>query len=312
VSQSISVVVPVYDSAPTLHELVERLHSVLSSRPGEFEIVLVNDGSPDESWKTIESLAQRCPSVRGIDLMRNSGQHNAVLAGVRAARHDVVVTLDDDLQHPPEAVPTLLDALGPGIDIVYGTAQREQHGWWRDLGSRGAKYSLRALLAWSDATRVSDFRAFRTRLRDGFAAYDGPAVAFDVLLASTTTAVTNVVVAHAPRKAGHSHYRLSLLAEYGVTMATGYSTRPLRVALAVGASLVLLGTIGGAAASLWWAHDGTSIGIAVGFIIAITTMLTGLQLVAVGILGEYVGRTYFRVLPKPAYIVRREISHPDG
>src|SRR5437764_14555424 len=138
--QSLSVVVPVYNSAAVLPDVVARLLPVLRARGGPFEVILVNDGSRDGSWDAIARLARDCPAVRGIDLSRNYGQHNALLCGVRAAAHDVVVTIDDDLQHPPEEIPRLLDKLAEGYDVVYGTPRHEPHGLWRGAASRLTKW----------------------------------------------------------------------------------------------------------------------------------------------------------------------------
>ena len=138
----VSVVVPVYNSEQTLGPLAERLEPVLRGRGGAFELVLVNDGSRDGSWGVIDGLAAARPWVRGIDLMRNHGQHNALLCGIREARFDTVLTIDDDLQNPPEEIPVLLAKLDEGFDVVYGTPQKEQHGLWRDLASQITKLVL--------------------------------------------------------------------------------------------------------------------------------------------------------------------------
>jgi glycosyltransferase involved in cell wall biosynthesis len=179
---AISVVVPVYNSEGSLGPLVERLHAVLDRVSSAHEIILVNDGSRDGSWDVIAELASSNPRIRGIDLMRNFGQHNALLCGIRAARHGLIVTIDDDLQHPPEEIPKLLAKLGEGYDVVYGTPEHEQHGLWRDLASVITKLALRAAMGVDVAGRVSAFRVLRTRVRDAFVAYDGPFVSIDVLL----------------------------------------------------------------------------------------------------------------------------------
>lgn len=303
---SVSVVVPVYNSAATLPALVERVANVLTDRGAPFEIILVDDGSRDRSWEQIEALARGCAFVRGISLRRNSGQHNAVLAGVRAARNEITVTLDDDLQHPPEAIPVLLDALRPAYDLVYAAAKREQHGWWRDAGSRVAKYGVRLILGWGGAASISDFRAFRTELRDGFAQFDGPLVSFDAILAWTTTAIAYLTVDHAPREVGRSNYRISSLVEYGATMATGFSTRPLRVSSVVGLLMAVAGVLTAGVALGRWAATGASpqyLLITAGF-----GLITAFQFLVLGILGEYLGRVHVRVQPRPAYIVRQEID----
>jgi undecaprenyl-phosphate 4-deoxy-4-formamido-L-arabinose transferase len=132
----ISVVVPVYNSQETLAALIDQLDRVLTNLEGNFEAILVNDGSRDNSWAVISDLAKQFDWINGINLMRNYGQHNALLCGIRAARYDVTVTIDDDLQHPPSEIPKLLVELDRGYDVVYGTPATEQHGLWRDIASK--------------------------------------------------------------------------------------------------------------------------------------------------------------------------------
>ena len=132
---NVSVVIPVYRSEHTLDTLIERLGKALPAIADSYEVLLVNDGSPDNSWGSIERLAKSYPWVRGIDLMRNYGQHNATLCGIRAARYEVIFTMDDDLQNPPEEMPKLLSKLNEGYDVVYGVARRRQQAWWKNLFS---------------------------------------------------------------------------------------------------------------------------------------------------------------------------------
>src|SRR5437016_3049722 len=138
----ISIVVPVYNSEASLPLLVERLMSILPSMAGEFEIILVNDGSRDGSWDVAAQLARSRHGVRAINLLRNFGQHNALLAGIRAAKFATTVTMDDDLQHPPEEIPKLLAALDAGADVVYGTPAALQHSFWRNFFSRFTKAAM--------------------------------------------------------------------------------------------------------------------------------------------------------------------------
>jgi len=179
---SCSVVIPVYNGAATLESLVAQLARVLPQVARRYEVILVNDGSSDASWEIITRIGSAYPWVNGIDLARNFGQHNALLCGIRAARHDVVVTMDDDLQHPPAEVPLLLSRLTDGYDVVYGTPDQQQHGFWRDIASRVTKLALQSVMGAETASKVSAFRAFRTRLRDAFGAYQNPTVSIDVLL----------------------------------------------------------------------------------------------------------------------------------
>jgi len=165
----ISFVVPVYRSAESLPELHSRLVAEFGAAPAEFELIFVEDCGGDDSWGVIQQLGAQDSRVRGFRMSRNYGQHNALLCGIRAARGDVVVTLDDDLQHPPEEIPKLLAKLEAGYDVVYGPPEREQHGLLRDLASQITKLALEGAMGAANARQVSALRAFRTRLRDAFA-----------------------------------------------------------------------------------------------------------------------------------------------
>ena len=178
----LSVVIPVYRSEAALPTLVQRLRPTLAALACKYELVLVNDGSPDRSWEVIQQLAAQHGWVRGIRLMRNYGQHNALLAGIRAARFDTIVTMDDDLQHPPEELPKLLAKMEEGFDVVYGTPEQEQHGLLRDLASLTTKIALQSAMGAETAREVSAWRVFRTQLRDAFVSYHSPFVSIDVLL----------------------------------------------------------------------------------------------------------------------------------
>jgi undecaprenyl-phosphate 4-deoxy-4-formamido-L-arabinose transferase len=135
-ASSISVVIPAYNSELTLSSLIPELHRVLASLAEDYELVIVNDGSRDGTWEVIAQLAQQHEWIRGINLMRNYGQHNALLCGIRAARYERIVTMDDDGQNPPEEIPKLLQKLHEGYDVVYGPPLQEAHGFWRDLRRR--------------------------------------------------------------------------------------------------------------------------------------------------------------------------------
>src|SRR5690349_2378085 len=180
----VAIVVPGYRSGDTLPVLVERVSAVMSGVATTYEIILVVDGSPDDTWPVAQALALRGGPVRAIRLARNYGQHNALIAGVRAARYDVVVTMDDDLQHRPEELPALLAALTDDVDLVYGVAHEEEHGRLRSLASRVVKAGL--------ARELSAFRAFRTFLRNGFDLVNGPHISVDVALSWGTTRVRTV------------------------------------------------------------------------------------------------------------------------
>lgn len=218
---SVSVVVPVYNSEPLLRDLVERVSRALRGTVPVFELVLVNDGSADASWRVITELGEAYPWVRGISLMRNYGQHNALLCGIRAARYELIVTMDDDLQHPPEEIPHLLEKLAEGHDVVYGTPREERHTLRRAIASRLTKVALQSAMGADIARKVSAFRAFRGRLREAFATYGGPFVSIDVLLTWGTTRFATTAVRHDPRTAGVSHYTFRKLLTHALNMMTG-------------------------------------------------------------------------------------------
>ncbi|MEW6268674.1 MAG: glycosyltransferase family 2 protein [Thermodesulfobacteriota bacterium] len=307
-TRGVSVVVPVYDSATILPQLVERLAPVLRGAAREYELILVNDGSRDASWAAIEDLARAHAWVRGIDLMRNYGQHNALLCGIRAARHDVVVTMDDDLQHPPEELPRLLDALERGHDVVYGAPLREQHGLLRDLASRVTKLALAQAMGAPIASQVSAFRALRTRLRDAFAAYDGFYVSIDVLLTWGTTRFAAIPVEHAPRQDGASNYTFRKLVTHAMNMMTGFSTFPLQLASLVGFGFTLFGLAVLAYVLGRYLIQGSSVP-GFPFLASVIAIFSGAQLFALGIIGEYLARVHFRTMNRPPYSVR-SLSEP--
>src|SRR5881409_2849265 len=157
---SISVVTPVYNGEASVGELCRRLAEVLPRISAQHEVILINDGSRDRSWETISELCSRSPVVRGLNLMRNYGQHNALLCGIRAAKYELIVTLDDDLEHPPEEIPRLLARLDEGFDVVYATPKSEHHGFWRAVASRITRFALRSAAGAEVAKNVSAFRAF--------------------------------------------------------------------------------------------------------------------------------------------------------
>jgi glycosyltransferase involved in cell wall biosynthesis len=302
---SISVVVPVYNSEKTLTPLISRLEAVLRETASAFEVILVNDCSRDGSWEVVCSLAEKHPFVRGLNLMRNYGQHNALLAGIRRAENEIAVTLDDDLQNPPEEVPRLLAKIAEGYDVVYGVPEREQHGFLRDLASQITKLALQNAMGAETARKISAFRAFRTELREAFRDYRGSFVSIDVLLTWGTTRFTATVVRHEPRTLGVSNYTLRKLINHALNMVTGFSTLPLQLASLIGFAFTLVGllvlvfVIG-----RYLVFGGGVPGFP--FLASIIAVFSGAQLFALGIIGEYLARVHFRMMDKPSYTVRED------
>jgi undecaprenyl-phosphate 4-deoxy-4-formamido-L-arabinose transferase len=300
---SVSVVIPVFNSAATLPELVRRLAAVLAPRGAEYEFVLVNDGSRDGSWEVIRDLAAKEPAVRGINLMRNYGQHGALLCGIRAARHQVIVTMDDDLQHPPEEIPKLAEKLAEGHDVVYGTPASAQHDVWRRMASWLTRVALRSALGAKTASEVSAFRVFRAELRRGFVEYRGPDVAIDVLLAWGARHVAALTVRHDPRRVGASNYTVRKLMAHALNMMTGFSTLPLRLASLVGFGVTLFGLGVLVTVIVRYVVLGGSVP-GFPFLASVIAIFSGAQLFALGVIGEYLARIHFRMMERPTYVVR--------
>jgi len=299
-SRRISVVVPVYNSETTIEELVARLVRVLEPIVAEFELVLVNDGSRDGSAAALARLERRDRRVRPIALMRNYGQHNALLCGIRAARYELIVTLDDDLQNPPEEIPRLLAKLDEGFDVVYGAAHERHHEGWRNWASSLTRLALRGAMGAGTARWVSPYRLFRTSIRDAFSAYESSFVSIDVLLTWGTTQFAAVPVAHEPRRAGRSNYTFRALLALALNMATGFSTLPLQVASMLGFAATFLGiALLGLVLIRYLAHGSQVPGFP--FLASIILIFSGTQLFALGIIGEYLARMHFRTLGRPAY-----------
>jgi undecaprenyl-phosphate 4-deoxy-4-formamido-L-arabinose transferase len=307
---SISVVVPVYRSEQSLDELVTRVTAVLVERGVRFEVLFVDDGSPDDSWSVITKLAEADDRVRGVSLGRNYGQHNALLAGIRQARYDVVVTMDDDLQHPPEQIPLLLDALLPDVDLVYGYPEQENHSWARNVLSRATKLSLGASIKSDIAKHVSAFRAFRTSLRNGVADVEDPFFSLDVLLSWTTTRMVAIPVAMDERRYGRSNYSPIGLARIALNLVTGFSTVPLRVVTFIGVGLAGVGGILLAFVLGAYVVNGESSAPGFPFLAAMIAILSGAQLLALGVIGEYLGRVHYRSMHRPQYTIRTT-TQPD-
>jgi undecaprenyl-phosphate 4-deoxy-4-formamido-L-arabinose transferase len=283
----------------------------LEAEASEFEIIFVNDGSRDASWTILQELASRDPHLRAIGLLRNYGQHNALLAGIRAAQYDVLLTIDDDLQHPPEEIPKLLQKLSEGHDVVYGTPSAEDHGVWRNLASRVTKLALQSTMGVDTAGKVSAFRVFRAQIREAFAAFQGPYVCIDVLLTWGTTRFAAISVAHAPRKHGVSNYSFRMLCTHALNMVTGFSVLPLRIASFLG----FLATFVGILLFIYvLGRSAVSGGVVPGFsfLASAVTLFSGVQLFTLGVVGEYLARMHFRLMDRPAYAVREHLSIASG
>ncbi len=310
IKRGLSVIIPVYNSEKILPFLIERLEKALNTLGAEYEVIFVVDGSPDGSWKQVVRLQKKHAWLRGIQLMRNYGQHNALLRGIRVANFDTVVTMDDDLQHPPEEIHKLLSKLGEGYDVVYGVPEKDAHVPWRNFSSWFTKRMLKIALGAAGIEKSGAFRAFRTSLRKGFTDYSSSFVSVDVLLTWGTTSFGYIPVNHAQRTEGASNYTFRKLVTHTFNLLTGFSTLPLQLASWLGFGLTLFGIGVFLYVVIRYLFQGSPVP-GFPFLASIISIFSGAQLFAIGIFGEYLSRMYFRLMGKPQSLVREKVGFND-
>lgn len=301
---NLSIVVPVYKGETLIEPLVSQINQTVPAFAEDYEIILVNDGSPDDSWTVIQRLSEQYPCVRGIRMMRNYGQHNATLCGVRAACYEVTVTMDQDLQHPPQEIPRLLAKLVEGFDVVYGSPRKLPQSLWRNIMTAGIKWILAKVIGLPAVRNVSAFRVFRTQLRDAFANFQSPSLILDVLLSWGTTRFTSVDVniGHAQR----TNYNFQMLVRAAMLILIGYSTLPLRFASWVGFMMTLFGIGVFIYVLVIYFTAGSLPGFP--FLASIIALFSGAQLFGLGIFGEYLARMFDRSMDKPSYVIHETVG----
>lgn len=300
---SLTILIPVYFGEDTLRAFVEALLTQLAGEERKFEVLLVDDGSRDNSWEVIEELAKQHPGVvRGIRLSRNFGQHNALMCGFHHARGDVVITMDDDGQHPPEEIPKLLETLEKtGADVVYGVPRRKEHHWLRNLASA----MVRAFFRWVFRLKVdpSPFRAIRREIVQLILPYDLSFVYLDGLLAWYTDRFAQVEVEHHPRLHGRSTYTLRKLITLAFNLFTNFAIGPLQVVSLIGFASTVFGLVL-AAYYLVMRLVGQITVPGFATLAILVLVMGGLQLLSLGLIGEYLGRVHLNVNRKPQFAVR--------
>jgi glycosyltransferase involved in cell wall biosynthesis len=303
---ALSIVIPVYNGAHSIGELVDALEELAVA--GGHEIVLVNDGSPDHSLEVCRMRVERARvPITLVNLARNYGEHNAVMAGLRQASGAHVVTMDDDLQNPPEEVERLLAyAQQSGKEVVYTYYDDKQHAFWRNLGSRFANRVADYVLEKPTGLYLSSFRCMSAFVVREITRYDGPFPYIDGLILQVTQDIGTLLVRHLPRAVGRSNYTLRRLLRLWTSMFVNFSVMPLRVSTLTGFALSLLGAVGVAAAVVEALVSSPPPGWA--SLMAAVLLLSGVQLLILGIVGEYLGRLYLTANRKPQSVVR-EVMH---
>lgn len=299
----LSIVIPVYNSASSLATLLARLTQTIETVTQSYEVILVDDGSRDDSWAVIQSLrATYGQHLVAVQLMRNYGQHNTLMCGLGMARGEYVVTMDDDLQNPPEEIPKLLAHIKQhGLDLVYGCPNARNHAAWRNLGSNIVWHFYRTVFR--NPVTPTPFRIMRHQLAQSVMFYDLNFTYLDGLLAWCTSRIAGVEVEHHPRAQGSSGYSLGKLLSLALNLYTNFSLIPLQIVSGLGFVTAASGFLVG----IYYLFQYLASSIVVpGFastIIAIL-ILGGAQLLALGVIGEYLGRLHLNVNRKPQYVIR--------
>ena len=299
----LTIVVPVYRGAATVGLLVDALSRL---RPeGGMEIILVNDGSPDNSAASCRAAQTSTDMpVVYVEHTRNFGEHNAVMSGLRLARGAYVITMDDDLQNPPEEVVKLYDhARNGGWDVVYTRYASKKHAAWRNLGSAFANQVADWLLDKPKGLYLSSFRCMSQMVVQSVTAYRGPYPYVDGLIMQVTQRIDSIEVLHLPRAEGRSNYTITRLVRLWLNLATSFSLAPLRLAIFAGIGMAMLGTIGAVATIV---EALTTRATPSGWASTMTVLLlvAGVQSIILGVMGEYLGRTFLSANGKPQGTVR--------
>ncbi|MEM7359260.1 MAG: glycosyltransferase family 2 protein [Pseudomonadota bacterium] len=300
----LSIIIPVFNSEKSLEQLTDEIMQELVDRMGTaFEIILIDDCSSDNSWKIIQTLSGSRTQIKGVRLSRNYGQHNSILCGINHAQGELIITMDDDLQHPPKEIHTMLAALDDEHDVVYGTPIKQKHSLARTLSSRLTKWVLQRAMGSEVAGQASAFRLFRRSFCESFANYQSSNINIDIMLTWVTNRFKAVKVEHLPRQHGETGYTFTKLLQHAMNMVTGFSTLPLQIASYLGLIFALFG-VGVLLYILviYMIYGSVVPGFA--FLASVISIFSGAQLLTIGIIGEYLARIHVRSMNRPSYIVR--------
>lgn len=303
----LSIVVPLYRSEESLPALFAELSTLVGSEP--FEVVFVNDGSPDRTAEVCRELLAAAPFAGClVDLTRNFGEHNAVLAGYRQARGGWIVNIDDDLQNPPaEALRLFRHARDSGLDVIYTVYETKEHAAWRNLGSRLANGVANLMLDKPRDLYLSSFRCLRGAIAREVCRYEGPFPYIDGLITQATQRIGRLTVRHEPRRFGQSTYGARKLLRLWLNIVFNFSILPLRAAIGLGLVTALAGLTLLLVAIVERLTHGTPVGWS--SLMAAITVFAGVQLIVLGGVGEYIGRLFLTVNRSPQSVVREVIVH---
>ncbi|MFI5352722.1 MAG: glycosyltransferase [Candidatus Binatales bacterium] len=309
---TVSIVIPVYNEAANLRALWERLRPVLDSIVRPSEVIFIDDGSSDSSLEILREFAAADGRVRVVELARNFGQHAAIMAGFRECRGDVIVTLDADLQNPPEEIPRLLAAIDEGNDVVGGWRDERQDAAFRRYASRLHNQLTSAIVGVPMHDYGCMLRAYRRHIVQTVVECDEKALFVPALANSFAKRVAEIRVGHDQRASGESKYNLYRLAILSLNLVTGFSLLPIQALSLTGIGIFLMDAV---FAVVLLAHRviyGPQEEGALWVMFAVLFFLVGLIFLAVGLIGEYVGRIYSEVRRRPTYVVRAVHGERSG
>lgn len=299
----LSVVIPCYGSEKTIEGVVEEVTSTVSQRNIDYEIILVNDSSPDNVWEVIVRLTEENDKITGINFSKNFGQHSALLAGYRACTGDVILSMDDDGQTPANELFSLVDKLEEGYDVVYGTYGQKKHSWFRNFGSNINNYMCEKLLGKPKGFHVTSFFVAKKYIIDEICRYKNPYSYIIGLVFRTTNNIDSVEVNHRAREVGHSGYTMKKLLNLWMNGFTAFSIKPLRIATMLGVICALLGFLYTIYIVInHFCNPLTPIGWS--STIAAIMVVGGLILCVLGMIGEYLGRVYISINDAPQYVIK--------
>lgn len=309
--KKVSFIIPCYRSEKTLPNVIDEIRTTMEKlQKYSYEIILINDSSPDGTWETICSLSEKYPNIRGIDFARNFGQHAALMAGLRCSVGDYVVCLDDDGQTPADEVDKLLAKLEEGYDAVYAQYGQKQHSLFRNLGSKVNELMTRVMLEKPAELYISSYFAVQRFVVDDMIRYENSYPYVIGLVLRTTKKITNVMVQHREREEGRSGYTLKKLLALWFNGFTAFSVKPLRIATVIGTASAFLGFLYGIYTIV---KKLINPDVPLGFssTMAAIVFFGGMIMVMLGLIGEYIGRIYISMNNSPQYVIRRQVGEEE-
>ena len=305
--KELSIIIPVYNSEKILEFFTDKLIQTLEKKYNNFEIIFINDASKDNSWKVVQKLCKKNKVIKGINLRKNVGQHNAIFAGLKNCNGKIIVTMDDDGQNMPESISSLVDELNKGFDVCYANYKNKKHNFFRKFGSFINNLVASILFDKPYKLVLTGFRCFTCDIKDEILKFQSAYIYLDGLIFSSTNNYSQIYVDHKEREIGKSNYTASKLFGLWLRMAFGFSIMPLRLASIFGILLSITSLI----IAVWlifFRSMSSSIPLGWTSLMVIILFLGGIQLLALGLIGEYLGRTYITINNSTKYSIKNKIN----